>query len=137
MPLYPNVREHERSTTPPRAENPAPNIAVCPQFFPHNDPPHPGLPDAGPNIVVGVQGRDLALQAPTDEHIIKATQRALTYAQHQLGHYMPEAELTRLTETLTQLRIKYSRAEAERLAIADANAFQLTPAQMQRDIQEL
>jgi hypothetical protein len=86
---------------------------------------------------MGMQGRDLALQAPTDEHIIKATQRTLTYAQHLIRHYIPEAEPTRLTETLTQLRVKYSRAEAERLAIADANAFQLTPAQMQRDIQEL
>jgi hypothetical protein len=38
---------------------------------------------------------------------------------------------------LAKLRIKYSRAESERLAIADANQFQFTPAQIQRDIQEL
>ena len=38
---------------------------------------------------------------------------------------------------LAKLRIKYSRAEPERLAIADANQFQFTPAQIQRDIQEL
>jgi hypothetical protein len=48
-----------------------------------------------------------------------------------------EAEPAHLTATLTQLRIKYSRAEAERLTIADANAFQFTNAQMQREIQEM
>ena len=42
-----------------------------------------------------------------------------------------------LTETLTKLRTKSSRAKAERLAIADANDFQFTTAQIQRDIQEL
>jgi hypothetical protein len=42
-----------------------------------------------------------------------------------------------LTKTLVKLRIKYSRAESERLAIADANQFQFTPAQIRRDIQGL
>ena len=43
----------------------------------------------------------------------------------------------RLTEILTKQRTKYSRTEAERLAIADTNEFQFTTAQIQREIQEL
>ena len=82
-------------------------------------------------------GRDFALQAPTDEHIAIATQRALTYAQHLFRHNTLEVEPRRLTETLSKLRTKYSRAEAERLAIADANDFEFTTAQVQRDIHEL
>jgi hypothetical protein len=67
-----------------------------------------------------------------------ATQRALTYAQHLFRHKIHAAEPKRLTESLlAKLRIKYFRAEAERLAIADANNFQFTTAQIQRDIQEL
>ena len=66
-----------------------------------------------------------------------ATQRALTYAHHLFRHDIPAAEPRDLTKTLANLPIKYSRAEAERLAIADANIFQFTAAQTQRDIQEL
>ncbi len=89
--------------------------------------------------MAGVQGRDFALKTPTHENVITATQRAITYVQNLFRHYIPEAELMCLAiaATLTQLHIKYSRAETERLAIADANAFQFTQAQMQRDIQEL
>ena len=86
---------------------------------------------------MGVQGRDYTLQAPSDAHIALATQRALTYAQHLFRHGIPTAEPRDLTNALARLRIKYSRAEAERLAIAAANSFQFTPAQIQRDIQEL
>ena len=100
-------------------------------------PPYSKIPAVGPNIIVGVHGYDFALQAPTDEHIEKATQHALTYAQHLFRHITPGVEPRRLTETLTKLRIKYSKAEAERLAIADANNFQFTTAQIQRDIHEL
>ena len=67
-----------------------------------------------------------------------ATQRALTYAQHLFRHKIHAAEPKRLTESLSKLRIKYSRAdEAERLVIADAINFQFTTAQILRDIQEL
>ena len=86
---------------------------------------------------MGVHGHDFVLQAPTDEHVEKATQHALTYSQHLFRHNTPAVEPRRLTETLTKLRTKYSRAEAERLAIADANNFQFTTAQIQRDIHEL
>ena len=68
---------------------------------------------------------------------MKATQRAITYAQHLLRHKTSKAEPARLTATLTQLRMKFFRAEAERLSIADANAFQFTDVQIQRDIQKL
>ncbi len=66
-----------------------------------------------------------------------ATQRAITYAHHLFRHAIPAAEPRDLTNALAQLRIKYSRAEAERLAIADANVFQFTHAQTHRDFQEL
>ena len=86
---------------------------------------------------MSVQGRDYALQAPTDDNTVLATQRALTYARHLFRHDIPAAEPRDLTKTLAKLRIKYSREESERLAIADANQFEFTPAQIQRDIQEL
>jgi hypothetical protein len=86
---------------------------------------------------MGVQGRNSKLQAPADDHIVLATQRALTYARHLFRHDIPAAESRNLTKTLAKLRIKYSRAESERLAIADANQFQFTPAQIQRDVKEL
>ena len=91
-------------------------------------PFHPDR-DAIPRIVMGVQGRDYALQEPTNDHIVLATQRALTYARHLFRHDIPPAEPRDLAKTLAKLRIKYSRAESERLAIADANQFQFTPAQ--------
>ena len=56
-----------------------------------------------------------------------ATQRALTYAHHLFRHDIPAAEPRDLTKTLANLRIKYSRVEAERLAIADANISNLPP----------
>ena len=63
---------------------------------------------------MSVQGRDYALQAPTDDHIVLATQRALTYARHLFRHDIPAAEPRDLTKTLAKLRIKYSREESER-----------------------
>ena len=86
---------------------------------------------------MGVQGRDYALQTPSDDHIVMATQRALTYAHHLFRHDIPAAEPRDLTQALATLRIKYSRAESERLAIAGANMFQFTAVQTQRDIQEI
>ena len=103
----------------------------------HDTPSHPDRNDPVPHIVMGVQGRNSALQASTDDHIVLATQRALTYARHLFRHEIPAAESRNLTKTLAKLRIKYSRAESERLAIADANQFQFTPAQIRRDIQGL
>ena len=122
MPLLPNVRDQGKTPTPQRAENLAPDIAVCPPSSPHNDPPYHDLHDAGPNIVMRVPGRVFALQAPTDDHIKQATQRVLFYAQHLFRRNIPATEPTRLTESL---------------ALADANEFQFTTAQAQRDIQEL
>ena len=95
------------------------------------------IPAVGPNIMVGVQGRDFVSQAPTNEQIETASQHALTYAQHLFCHSTPAMEPRHLTETLTKLRTKYSKAEAERLAMADADNFQFTTAQIQRDIHEL
>ena len=122
LPLLPDTRD-ERDELNTAARK------ICAKYL--------DIPDVGPKIIVGVHGRDFALQAPTDEHIEKATQHALTYAQHLFRHNTPAVEPRRLTEALTKLRTKYSRAEAERLVIADANNFQFTTAQIQRDIHDL
>ena len=136
MPLHPNTRDNGKSTEPPRVEYLAPHTAVktAPSI---RTPSHLDHHDTVPHLVVGVQGRDYALQAPSDIYIVMATQRAITYAHHFFRHAIPAAEPRDLTNALAQLRIKYSRAEAERLAIADANMFQFTHAQTHRDIQEL
>ena len=135
MPLLPDTRDQGKSFTPPRAKR-APETAV--NSPPPNDaPPYIAIPDVGPNIILGVHGHDFVLQAPTDEHIAKATQHAITYAQHMFRQNTLAAEPRCLTEALTTLRIKYSRVEAGRLAIADANDFQFTTAHVQRDIHEL
>ena len=137
MLLHPNARDNGKSMTSPRAEYPAPHTAVSTPTPLTESPSHPGRNDVVQPIVMGVQGRDYALQTPSDDHIVMATQRALTYAHHLFRHDIPAAELRDLTKTLANLPIKYSRAEAERLAIADANIFQFTAAQTQRDIQKL
>ena len=81
MPLHPNSRDIGKNTPPPRAGYPAPHTAVDTPSPLQNTPSHPDR-DAVPHIVMGVQGRDYALQEPTDDHIVLATQRALTYARH-------------------------------------------------------
>ena len=73
---------------------------------------------------MSVQGRDYALQAPTDDHIVLATQRALTYARYDIPAAEPREHPC---QTL----------ERSQNAIADANQLEFTPAQIQRDIQEL
>ena len=114
MPLHPNTRDNGKKTTPPRAEYPAPHTAVCTQPPLHDSPSHPNRNDAVPHIVLEVQGRDYALHAPTDDHIVLATQRALTYAHHLFRHNIPAAKPRDLTQALAKLRIKCSRAESER-----------------------
>ena len=59
------------------------------------------LHDTPNDIVMSVQGRDYALQAPTGDHIVLATQRALTYARHLFRHDIPAAEPRDLTKTLS------------------------------------
>ena len=135
MPLHPNTRDNGKKSDPPRAEHQAPHTAAKTTPF-LGKPSHLDHHDTVTHIMVGVQGRDYALQAPSDIYIVMVTQRALTYARHLFRHTIPAAEPRNLTNALAQLRIKYSRAEAERLAIADANMFQFTPAQTHRDIQE-
>ena len=113
MPLDPNLRDNGKNTTPPRAEyRAAPHIAVDTQSPLHDTPSHPDRNDPIPHIVMGVPGRNSALQAPADDHIVLATQRALTYARHLFRHDIPAAEPRNLTKTLAKLRIKYSRAES-------------------------
>ena len=114
MPLHPNSRDNGKNTTPPRAEYPAPHTAVGTQPLLHDTPSHPDRNDVVPHIVLGVQGRDYALPAPTDDHIELAIQRALTYARHLFRHDIPAAEPRDFTHTLAKLRIKYSRAESVR-----------------------
>ena len=60
-----------KNTPPPRATP-----------SPLQDTPFQPDHDAVPHIVIEVQGRDYALQEPTDDHIVLAAQRALTYARH-------------------------------------------------------
>jgi hypothetical protein len=136
MPLHPNTRDNGKKSDPPRAEHQAPHTAAKTTPF-LGKPSHVDHHDTVTHIMVGVQGRDYALQAPSDIYIVIATQRAITYACHLFRHTIPAAEPRDLTNALAQLRIKYSRAEAERLAIADANKFQFTHAQTHRDIHEL
>ena len=113
MPLHPNLRDNGKNTTPPRAEyRAAPHIAVDTQSPLHYTPSHSDRNDPIPHIVMGVPGRNSALQAPADDHIVLATQRALTYARHLFRHDIPAAEPRNLTKTLAKLRVKYSRAES-------------------------
>ena len=70
MPLHPNSRDIGKNTPSPRAEYPAPHTAV--DTARHAFPPDR---DAVPHIVMGMHGRDYALQEPTDNHIVLATQR--------------------------------------------------------------
>ena len=134
MPHHPNMRDYGKNSDPPRARHHAPPTAEEPLL---GKPSHLAQHDTVTHIIVGVQGHDYALPEPSDMYILMATQRATTYARHLFRLTIPAAELRNLTNALAQLRIKYSRAEAERLAIADANMFQFTPAQTHRDIQEL
>ena len=134
MPHHPNMRDYGKNSDPPRARQHAPPPAEEPLL---GKPSHLDQQDTVTHIIVGVQGHDYVLQEPSDIYILLATQRAITYARHLFRHNIPAAEPRNLTDALAQLRIKYSRAKAERLAIADANKFQFTPAQTHRDIQEL
>ena len=81
---------------PPRAKYPAPHTAVDTQSPLHDTPSHPDR-NAVPHIVMSVQGRDYAVQAPTADHIVLAAQRALTYARHLFRHDIPAAEPRDLT----------------------------------------
>ena len=119
MPLHPNTRDNGKNTEPPRVEYQSPHTTVTPNI-PLGKPSHLDNHATDPHIVMGVQGRDYALQAPSDIFIAMATQRASAYAHHLFRHTIPAAEPRDLTNALAQLRIKYSRAEAECLAIADA-----------------
>ena len=110
MPLHPNSRDNGKTTRHIPRSVPNPPLHATPSHPDRND-------DAVPHILLGVQGRDYALQMPTDDHIeLATTQRALIYARHLFRHDIPAAEPRDLTHTLAQLRIKYSRAESERLA---------------------
>ena len=128
------MRDYGKNSDPPRARQHAPPSAEEPLLGKES---HLDQQATVTHIIVGVQGHDYALQEPSDIYILLATQRAITYARHLFRHNIPAAEPRNLADALAQLRIKYSRAEAERLAIADANMFQFTPAQTHRDIQEL
>ena len=136
MPLHPNTRDNGKNTDSPRAEHQAPHTAEKTPLF-LGKPSYLVHHDTGTHIMVGVQGRDYALQEPSDTYIVMATQRAIIYASHLFRYTFPAAKPRDLTNALAQIQIKYSRAEAERLAIADANMFQFTHAQTHRDIHDL
>ena len=72
----PKCVEQENSTTPQRAEYLAPDTAVRPPPPSNDDLPYNHLHNAGPYIVMGVQGRDFALQAPIKPRCNGNTTRA-------------------------------------------------------------
>jgi hypothetical protein len=104
MPLHPNTRDYGKNTELPRVEYQSPHTTVT-TSLPHEKPSNLVNHDTGPHIVMGVQGRDYALQAPSDIFIALATQRALAYAHHLFRHAIPAAEPRDLTNALAQLRI--------------------------------
>ena len=99
MSLHPNTRDNGKNTYPPRAEHQAPHTAEKTTPF-LGKPSHLDHHDTATHIVVGVQGHDYALQAPSDIYIVMATQRAITYARHLFRHTIPAAEPRDLTNAI-------------------------------------
>jgi len=91
------------------------------------------LPTLG-SVVIDVQGDTFDLQTPNADVIDRAADMATEY--HNLLTRIPSTPATpgELRTTLQRLTVQFSRAEAERIALADAAGFRITDEQLSRDI---
>ena len=71
MPLHPNTRDYGMNSDPPRAIQQAPHTTEAETPIP-GKPSHLDQHDTDTHIIVGVQGHDYALQAPSDTYILMA-----------------------------------------------------------------
>ncbi len=88
-------------------------------------------------VIINVQGDDFMMRAPSDAQIQKASTTARTYSQCLFRNEVQEHQTTDLAAVLQRLRQQYARQESERIALADANDFTFTDAQLTRDITDL
>ena len=117
MPCRPGVQESSPTPESPRriGAQASATRQDAPQGTYH--PPHP---------IVGVRGVDYELPEFTSAQLEQAARLADAYRQRLFRHPGPAVgALTPLRETLARLRTQFSRAEAERVALAHANGFQL------------
>ena len=129
MPCRPGVQES--SPTPESPGRIGAQASATRQDAPQGTyhPPHP---------IVGVRGVDYELPEFTSAQLEQAARLADAYRQRLFRHPGPAVgTLTPLRETLARLRTQFSRAEAERVALAHANGFQLNATHLTRDITKL
>ena len=91
------------------------------------------LPTLG-SVVIDVQGDTFDLPTPNADVIERAADMATEY--RNLLTRIPSTPATpgELRTTLQRLAVQFSRAEAERIALADAAGFRITDEQLSRDI---
>jgi len=132
------IRSHGKSAFAERAETIA---RAPPGEKPYNLPSytdeHTQWVEPPMQVVIEVQGKDFAFTAPKTAQIARAINMAHKYGTCLFRGEVPTAVITELTSALTRLQIQFSRQEAERAALADADGFEFTPVQLQRDIGEL
>ena len=88
-------------------------------------------------LIIGVMGKEYTLRTPSNEQLQKAMHLAEAYAHCLFRGTAPRPEIATLSATLNKLRIHFSRTELQRLALADAQDFTFTEAQLTRGITDL
>jgi len=126
----PPDRPTDRPTIPPIARpknDPTTNKVIEP----------PAIPQTPGGLAINVQGTMFDLPTPTADVLDFAAIMAAEYATLLMRTPTQPENPEEMRAILARLTIQFSRGEAERIALADADNYNIPEAQLQRDIRHL